>query len=970
MNRVKKEMMFKIARSKAKDLPDDELEHIGTENSGRYPRGSGDDPNQHSGDFLSRVEKLKVGGKTQKEIADELGITTDQFRIQNSLAVNARKDRTRERIRSLREDGLSDTKIAKQLGYSNESSIRSLMNQQSEARSKRAQNKADYLKQFVDEKGMVDVGSGTEHYLDCSKELLKKSLYILKLQGYEVRGGGIPTGTNRQTNQKVLCPPGTPESEIYKYDKINTLSDFVFREGSEDPSILKYPKSMDSNRIKIKYAEEGGLDKDGLIELRRGVEDLSLGKSHYAQVRVLIDDNMFAKGMAIYSDDIPDGVDMVFNTNKKVGTPKEKVFKPITEDPDNPFGSLIKVAGQNEYTDKNGNKQLGLINKRAEEGDWEDWKRKLPSQFLSKQPESLIKRQLGLAITDKEVEYDEICSLTNPTIKKALLASFANDCDSASVHLEAAALPRQKYRVLMPIPELKDNEVYAPTFNDGEQVALVRFPHGGTFEIPVLTVNNKHPKAKQVLENAQDAIGINSVVAERLSGADFDGDTVLTVPTGRGSKVQIRSTPKLKGLEGFNPKDEYPAVPGMTYMKREVPGLKPGSKKTIDNTQTEMGIISNLIADMTLKGATDDDLAKAVRHSMVVIDAAKHKLNYKKSETDNEIRRLKKTYQGHVDDNGKYRQGAATLISRAKSETTIPKRVGSPNINQKGKKWYDPSKPEGALIYKTITEPYIDKNGKERSGTYKLYKKIKNPSYRKGIDPVSEEFLKDPNTGKVLKEETGKTKTKMQKSTQMADTDDAFALSSGHPTETRYAEFANKMKAMSNAARKEMVYTGKIKYSASAKLTYQKEVDRLMAAVNVAEKNKPRERDAQRIANTAITAKKQDNPDMSQEEIKKHTQLELNKARIKVGAKREKIEISDREWEAIQAGAVSEEKLKSIIDNTDLDKLRARATPRSTIPVTDYKINRIKILSNNGSTIAQIAQATGLSTATVSKYIN
>ena len=96
----------------------------------------------------------------------------------------------------------------------------------------------------------------------------------------------------------------------------------------------------------------------------------------------------------------------------------------------------------------------------------------------------------------------------------------------------------------------------------------------------------------------------------------------------------------------------------------------------------------------------------------------------------------------------------------------------------------------------------------------------------------------------------------------MAETKDARTLSSGHPVEEAYADYANKMKSLANQARKEMVSTGKIPYSASAKAVYQAEVDSLSAKLNVALKNAPRERQAQVIANAVVTAKKQDNPDM------------------------------------------------------------------------------------------------------------
>lgn len=769
---------------------------------------------------------------------------------------------------------------------------------------------------------MIDVGTGVERELGISKEKLNQALYILEQEGYPVYGGGVPQVTNpgKQTNIKVICPPGTEHKEIYNFENVHSLSDYVSHDGGEtyDPKYV-YPKSMDSRRIQIRYSEDGGTQKDGVVEIRRGVDDLSLGESHYAQVRILVDGTHYIKGMAIYSDDLPDGVDVVFNTNKKTGTPmlgpkNDTVLKPIGKDPDNPFGSLIKdgivdpddptskKGGQSYYYDKDGKKQLSLINKRAEEGDWGEWSDHLPSQFLSKQSMTLIKKQLGLATADKQAEFDEICSLTNPTVKKALLKSFADDCDSAAIHLQAAALPRQKYQVILPITSMKDNEVYAPNYRNGEQVALIRFPHGGTFEIPVLTVNNKQADAKRILGNAMDAVGINSKVAERLSGADFDGDTVMVIPT--GGKVKITSTRALEGLEGFDPKLEY--------------GGKPeGSFKPMRNTQTEMGKISNLITDMTLRGATPEELARAVRHSMVVIDAEKHHLDYKQSEIDNGIASLKKKYQGSYDEDGRYHEGAATLISRAKSETSVLKRKGSPIIN-----------PEtGEQTYKEVYEEYTDKNGRTRVRT--------------------------------------------QASTKMAETKDAFTLVSDAdtPQERAYATYANEMKSLANRARKEMLSTGKIAYSASAKETYQEEVDHLMAQLNVALRNAPRERQAQVIANATVAAKKQGNPDMTRSEIKKASQQALTAARTTVGASRETISISDREWEAIQAGAISENRLTQIINNVDIDTLRQRATPRSTTVLSTAKVNKIASMNASGYSTAEIAEALGVSTSTVNKYL-
>ena len=909
--------------------PIDELMHYGMpRRSGRYPWGSGKDPYQHSGDFLSRVDELSKKGLSEKDIADHFGLTTSQLRIQKSLAKDERRTLEVDTAKGLRDKGYSLNEIAKMMGYNNDSSVRSLLNEHSEARMKEAKNTAEFLKKQVKEKGMIDVGTGVERELGISKEKLKEALYILELEGYNTFGGGVPQVNNpgKQTNLKVLCPPDTPyktiidangkekkvSSAIYDYENVHSITEYTSHDSGKTFDTFKYPASMDSKRLAIRYAEDGGIQKDGLVEIRRGVDDLNLGNSHYAQVRIMVDGTHYIKGMAVYSDDLPKGVDVMFNTNKTKDKSKMEVLKPIKDDPDNPFGSLIKAGGQSYYTDKNGNKQLSLINKRAEEGDWGDWADKLPSQFLSKQNLQLVKQQLGIAAADKKAEFDEIMSLTNPTVKKALLKSFSDDCDSAAVHLQAAALPRQKYQVILPVPSLRDNEIYAPNYKDGETVALVRYPHGGLFEIPILTVNNRQADAKKMIgPNAKDAVCINSKIAERLSGADFDGDTVMVIPT--GGKVRISSKPPLKALEGFDPKMEYPERPGMKYMR---------------NTQTEMGKISNLITDMTLLGANDDELARAVKHSMVVIDAEKHKLDYKKSEADNNIAALKKRYQGHTDENGNYKEGAGTLISRAKSQQSVLKRQGSPII--------DPE--TGKQSWKVADELEYDK-------------KVVNKK-----------------TGEV----TTKRVTKTQRSTKMAETDDAYTLVSKtrNPKELAYADYANQMKALANQARKVMVNTPDIKYNPDAKAKYSREVDSLNAKCNVALKNAPRERQAQTMANAIVQAKVKDNPDMTAKEKKKAGQQALDKMRRQVGAKRELVNITDKEWEAIQAGAISTNKLKTILDNADMDRVKQLATPRTTLSLSPAKEARINSLRASGYTNAQIAQTLGVSTSTIIKYLN
>lgn len=922
-------------------LTDEEyLMHYGMpRRSGRYPWGSGKESYQRTGDFLSRIEEFKKKGMSEKDIATAFGLTTTEMRIQQSMAKAERRATLVDQAVALREKGLSLNQIAKEMGYTNDSSVRSLLNEKSAKRMDEAANVAALLKKHIDEKGMIDVGAGIELELGVSREKLNQALYMLEMEGYPTYEGGLAQVTNagRQTTLKVIGPPGTEHKDIYDYSKVNSIKDYNTMTGDCEVDSFKYPTSVDLKRIHIRYADEGGVERDGTIELRRGVEDLDLGGSHYSQVRILAGDKLYLKGMAVYKDDdnFPEGADIVFNTNKAKGTPPEKVFKAIKDDPSNPFGSTIKADGQSYYIDKDGNRKLSAINKRADEGDWNDWSQGLPSQFLSKQSLTLIKKQLGLSKADKLAELDEIMSINNPTVKKNLLASFAEDADAAAVNLKAASLPRQRYQVILPIDSLKDDEIYAPNFKEGEKVALVRFPHGGTFEIPTLTVNIKNKDAvKMIGKNPKDAVCINSKVAERLSGADFDGDTVLVLPM--NSKTKITSTPALSGLKDFNNKAEYPARPGMKILEKSSVGR-------------EMGMISNLITDMTLRGANSEELTRAVKHSMVVIDANKHKLDYKKSEADNGIAALKKKYQPKYDDDGTQKDkggGASTLLSKAKSAELVEKRVGTPRINLKDKEWYDPKQPEGALIYNT-------------------YKNVKGKA---GYDPTQPEGAYIKRQPQTYVDASGKTKIRTQESTKMAEATDARTLSSGTPKEELYADYANSLKSMANTARKALATTPKLQYSPEAKKTYAKEVADLTAKLNNSLKNAPKERQAQLLANSIVKEKQKANPNMESEELKKIKQQAISSARAKFGAKREPIPISDREWEAIQKGAITENVLTKILQNADIDSLRSKATPRNTNSLSTAKLNKLQAMKASGYTNAQIAEALGVSASTIAKY--
>lgn len=900
------------------------LEHYGTKrHSGRYPWGSGDNPYQHSGDFLSRVEELKKKGLSEKEILetindslpDEYKMGLTEFRTARQKAGHDRKALEYDQIRALKDDGLGWKEIGDKLGMS-ESSVRSKYNNAIGEKASQAEKIAATLKEEVDKKGMIDISEGANQVLGVSESKLDEAAYILEAEyGYQRYGVGIrqPTNVRQQTNITVLAKPEFDQKYAYQHqDQIDSLGDYHSDDGGETFTKLQRPSSLDSSRVAIRYGDEGGMDKDGVMEIRRGVPDLDLGKSHYAQVRILVDGDHYLKGMAVYSDDLPDGVDVMFNTNKPSGTPKMKVLKEAKADPDNPFGAAIKANGQSMYIGEDGKEHLSPINKLKEEGDWDTMSRNVSSQFLSKQPKKLIENQLNLTVADYKAQYDEIMRYDNPTVKKKLLNDFADTVEGTSMTLKASAFPGQSTKVILPINKIKETEAYCPTYENGTRLALIRYPHAGTFEIPIVTVNNKNVSGKRNLGAIQDAIGINAKVAERLSGADFDGDTVMAIPV--TDKVNIKSTRALKALEGFDPKTAY-AVPegnpnNVRLMKKE-------------EKQREMGVISNLITDMTLRGADEDELARAVKHSMVVIDAEKHKLDYKRSERENGIPELKQKWQIRVDEEGAtHYGGASTLLSRRKQTVRVPERRGSVRVD----------KETGEYIYKESGRTFTDpKTGKER----------------KAEDTVS----------------------------LISETKDARTLSSGTIQENLYADFSNKLKAMANQARKEAVNMKGIQRNPEAAKTYAPEVASLKEKYNNMVANKPKERKAMLIANANIKAKIQEqglDPTIDKKEIKKISSVEMQRARDSVGAsgRKSKITFTDREWEAVQAGAISDNMLTKFLNSSDSDEIVKRAMPKNVAVMTSAKMSKANAMLRSGYSYAEIAKACGVPESTVYSALN
>ncbi|MDT3386820.1 MAG: helix-turn-helix domain-containing protein [Bacteroidota bacterium] len=911
---------------------DNELMHYGTPHSGstphsgRYPWGSGESGNQRNKDLLDRIKDMEKT-MTDEEIRKATGMTSSEIRALKSHMKNQQQQADINRAIRLKDKGMSTSEIAKKMNKP-WSTIKNYLDEDFQRRVKERNSLGDVLKAEVEKKNYLDVGKGVELQLGISRTKLNHVVKELEQNGYKVQYLSVPQATNphQNTSIKVLTKADVPWKEVNQNrDKIQSILD-VYREDGEIKKKLP-PVSIDPDRILIRYNEDGGKDKDGVIELKQGVPDISLGKDRYAQVRIAVADTHYLKGMAMYADDkdFPPGKDIIFNTNKHKGTPMMNMEDPDHQvlkslktnkqtgdvDVDNPFGAIVR---QRDYQDEQGNMHRSPVNIVNNDEDWDKWSKNLASQFLSKQYVPVAKRQLDLTYDQKANEFVEISNLTNPVLKEKLMRSFADDCDSAAVHLKAAAFPRQATHVLLPLPNIKPNEIYAPNYEDGEEVVLIRYPHGGVFEIPRLVVNNKNPEAKKLLGNAAHAVGIHPSTAEQLSGADFDGDTAVVIPT---RNLKIKTSKPLKELEGFDTKEAFPAYPGMPRV-----GPSTGFHK-----QAEMGKVTNLITDMQVKGAGDDKIARAVKYSMVVIDAEKHNLDWRRAYEECQIAALKKEFQG-VASNGQLK-GASTIISQAKSRTYAPERDPRYTI--------DPE--TGAKVWKYTEGTH---NKKKKDGTY-----------------TEKEY---PNT---------------TKSTKMYETDDAYTLTSdgkgGVPIERVYADYANSLKALANQARKESLGIESTPYSPEARKIYKAEVQSLQYKLNQAIAHAPKERKAQLMASMTIAAKKKANPDMTAEEEKKMRSIAIADARSHLlgdNSKPRITEITDREWEAIQSGAVTKSMLSDIIDNADQDMIKKRAMPKTTRrQITPAMIAMAKAWSKSGASNAAIARRLGISASAVSKML-
>ena len=940
---------------------DNGLQHYGIKRrSGRYPWGSGDSEYQRSKNFRSYVDEMKAQGLKPTEIAKivdeyaknydaEHGVKThysDNFTTTNLRAATANateiiRNENVARATRMREKGMSPTEISETmgLGKTGESTVRGWLKVTDTIKENSLRATAERLKEEIADKEFLDVGKATHLYMGVSSGKLNDAVASLRDEGYNVYSNlKVPQlGTGKNTTYKVLTHPGVTWHEAKEALLANKVR--IPNVQSDDGGHTYFkpkdlPVSVDLKRVSVKWAEDGGREMDGVIELRRGVDDISLGKNNYAQVRIAVDGTHYLKGMAIYADDLPKGVDLRFNTNKTkadTGGDKLAAMKPLKQDKstgkvdaENPFGANTKPRV---YVDAKGKEHTSPLNLVNEEGTWDTWSRTLSSQMLSKQSLSLAKTQLDKAATKRADEFGKIMGLTNQVVKEKLLQEFADSADAAAVHLKAASIPRQVTSVILPLNSMRPHEIYAPQFKNGEKVVLIRHPHGGPFEIPELTVNNSNAQGKRILQGALDAVGIHHSVAEQLSGADFDGDSVLVIPN---NNRRIKTAPQLAGLKNFDPKTRYKIADDDTVTKR----------MTKQDTQREMGRISNLITDMTIHGADETELARAVRHSMVVIDAEKHGLDYKTSEKLENIKQLKQKYQG------KGNAGASTIISRASSDASVPKRrylSGKAGIDPlTGKKVYE----ETGQSY---LKPKLDKNGNP-TGEYTVKKNITKGTKMEFVDDARE-LLSGGKPG------------------------DKVTSDRGQPMERIYADYANQMKGLANSARKAQLSLHLPDKSKTAASLYSKEVESLKAKLKLAQRNAPLERQAQVFGHALFKARTEDHPEYDSDDLKKIRNNSLQSARDAVGAGKKRIgdtdpstgksTLTDREWEAIQAGAVSKTFLREVLRNANMDRVRELSSPRPRSSLSSGQLTRAKQMAAAGRSVREIAEALDIPTSTV-----
>lgn len=200
--------------------------------SGRYPHGSGENPNQHMENMSLADQKSALMKKFKDEayVATILGYkNTSELRNAIHAEKNKAEQEKTDAIRALYFDKnnpiISPTKISRITGIP-EPTVRSYIKKFGK-KTKLQQNVEieNQLKALVDEKKCIDVGSGVEYALGITETRKDKILAELQEQGYTVLNyyqKQLATGKN--TTVQMLCPPETTYEDMKNYIRENGFS--------------------------------------------------------------------------------------------------------------------------------------------------------------------------------------------------------------------------------------------------------------------------------------------------------------------------------------------------------------------------------------------------------------------------------------------------------------------------------------------------------------------------------------------------------------------------------------------------------------------------------------------------------------------------------------------------------------------------------------------------------------------------
>ena len=201
--------------------------------SGRYPFGSGERAHQHSWDTLTRINKLKAQGMSDKEIAKAMGWTmevydkktkqmttegnTSRYKAEKEIAVHeVAMDKYDEvtwyRTHNDPKTGkpYTTSEIARLMGFKNESSLRSFEESSKFSSESPIFKAAEQVKANIERTGYLDVGKGTNLYLGITDDRMKTVLAVLEKEGYQVVNDVQVkqlNGGDNYTTRKILVAP-------------------------------------------------------------------------------------------------------------------------------------------------------------------------------------------------------------------------------------------------------------------------------------------------------------------------------------------------------------------------------------------------------------------------------------------------------------------------------------------------------------------------------------------------------------------------------------------------------------------------------------------------------------------------------------------------------------------------------------------------------------------------------------------